>query len=94
MALHGIKLQRLSKCFRPVNTDFTSTEVAELFCKCFSTAQSNYQKDGYKLVVVGGGCGGLATASMFKKKLGAGNVAVIEPKTVSLVCHLIVIKVL
>nr|QTJ02330.1 sulfide quinone oxidoreductase 1 [Xenograpsus testudinatus] len=33
----------------------------------------------YKLVVVGGGAGGCATAAKFSSKLGKGNVAVIEP---------------
>lgn len=33
----------------------------------------------YKVVVVGGGAGGCATAAKLSSKLGAGNVAVIEP---------------
>nr|QTJ02331.1 sulfide quinone oxidoreductase 2 [Xenograpsus testudinatus] len=36
----------------------------------------------YKLVVVGGGAGGCATAAKFSSKLGKGNVAVIEPADV------------
>ncbi|MPC08007.1 Sulfide:quinone oxidoreductase, mitochondrial [Portunus trituberculatus] len=36
----------------------------------------------YKLVVVGGGAGGCATAAKFSSKLGAGSVAVIEPADV------------
>ncbi|OWF51728.1 sulfide:quinone oxidoreductase, mitochondrial-like [Mizuhopecten yessoensis] len=43
----------------------------------FSTSLS-FQKN-YKLVVVGGGAGGCAVAAKFVRKLGAGNVAVIEP---------------
>lgn len=43
----------------------------------FSTSLS--AQKNYKLVVVGGGAGGCAVASKFVKKLGAGNVAVIEP---------------
>ncbi|XP_033725410.1 sulfide:quinone oxidoreductase, mitochondrial-like [Pecten maximus] len=43
----------------------------------FSTAV--IAQKNYKLVVVGGGSGGCAVASKFVKKLGAGNVAVIEP---------------
>ena len=50
----------------------------------FSTT-STYEKDkSYKLVVVGGGAGGCATAAMFSRKLGPGNVAVIEPSDVSI----------
>jgi sulfide:quinone oxidoreductase len=37
----------------------------------------------YKLVVVGGGSGGLAVASRFAAKLPSGSVAVVEPKDVS-----------
>ena len=50
--------------------------------RSFSTSNRKYEKKSYKLVVAGGGCGGLATASMFSKALGKGNVAVIEPKEV------------
>ena len=50
----------------------------------FSTT-STYEKDkSYKLVVVGGGTGGCATAAMFSRKLGPGSVAVIEPSDVSI----------
>ena len=38
----------------------------------------------YKLVVVGGGAGGCATAAKFSSKLSQGSVAVIEPADVSL----------
>eukprot|EP00095_Tigriopus_kingsejongensis_P008451 maker-scaffold18_size714446-snap-gene-1.15 protein:Tk08451 transcript:maker-scaffold18_size714446-snap-gene-1.15-mRNA-1 annotation:"sulfide:quinone mitochondrial precursor" len=34
----------------------------------------------YKLVVVGGGAGGCSTAAKFASKLGAGQVAIIEPR--------------
>ena len=36
----------------------------------------------FKLVVIGGGAGGCTAAARFSSKLGAGNVAVIEPKEV------------
>lgn len=38
----------------------------------------------YKLVVVGGGSGGCSTAAKFSSVLPAGNVAVIEPRDVSI----------
>jgi len=44
----------------------------------FSTSQHRDAKS-YKLVVVGGGSGGCAAAHMFGRKLGKGNVAIIEP---------------
>lgn len=37
----------------------------------------------YKLVVVGGGSGGCSVAAKFAKKLGKGQVAVIEPAQAS-----------
>ena len=37
------------------------------------------QKSNYKLLVIGGGTGGLSTSSRFVKKLGAHNVAVVDP---------------
>ena len=49
-----------------------------------STVPTYLKKDGYKLVIVGGGCGGMAVAHTFNRKLGAGNVVIIEPRSVSL----------
>ena len=48
----------------------------------FGSTSSCYAKDSYKLVVAGGGCGGLAAAAMFSRKLGPSEVAVIDPNTV------------
>lgn len=51
-------------------------------CSCkslVSITRRNLSKDHYKLVIVGGGSGGLATASKFKRALGAENIAIIEP---------------
>ncbi|XP_076030024.1 sulfide quinone oxidoreductase [Oratosquilla oratoria] len=45
----------------------------------FSTATTSLSS--YKLVIVGGGAGGCATAAKFSSKLGKGQVAVIEPST-------------
>jgi hypothetical protein len=42
----------------------------------------NLSKDHYKLIVVGGGSGGLATASKFKRALGAENIAIVEPSDI------------
>lgn len=49
------------------------------FIRKFSISFNLNAKENYKLVVVGGGCGGLSTAAKFVRKLGAGNVAIIEP---------------
>ncbi len=51
------------------------------WCHIFSTSGRN-QSYHYKLVVLGGGTGGSAVANKYAKKLGVGNVAVIEPSEV------------
>lgn len=48
----------------------------------FSTSANKRDAKSYKLVIAGGGCGGTAAANMFAKKLGRGQVAIIEPKDV------------
>lgn len=48
------------------------------FVRNFSVQSPQYQKDKYKLLIIGGGAGGLATSSRFVKKLGANNVAVVD----------------
>ncbi|CAG2228559.1 SQOR [Mytilus edulis] len=45
----------------------------------FSTSSASFGRH-YKLLIVGSGSGGCATASKFSKKLGAGLVGIIEPK--------------
>ena len=50
-------------------------------CYQFSTSKA-HRSYHYKLVVVGGGTGGSAIANKYAKKLGVGNVAVIEPSEV------------
>ncbi|CAF0767339.1 unnamed protein product [Brachionus calyciflorus] len=50
-----------------------------ILLRSISLSSSNNAKDNYKLVVVGGGSGGLAVSSRFARKLGKNNVAVIEP---------------
>lgn len=49
----------------------------------FSTSGVNAANKNYKLVIVGSGTGGTATANKFARKLGKGAVAVIEPTDVS-----------
>ncbi|MGH0134985.1 UNVERIFIED_CONTAM: hypothetical protein FKN15_008888 [Acipenser sinensis] len=43
------------------------------------TTSSCASKDHYKVLVVGGGSGGITMSARVKRKVGAGNVAVIEP---------------
>lgn len=60
------------------------SDIAALSClraPNFSTNSRCHAKS-YKLVIAGGGCGGTAAANMFAKKLGAGQVAIVEPKDV------------
>ena len=47
--------------------------------RSFSIEGPKNAKDHYKLLVIGGGSGGLATSSRFARKLDAQNVAIVEP---------------
>lgn len=47
------------------------------------TAARCAAKDYYEVLVLGGGAGGIAMSARMKRKVGAGNVAVVEPSTVS-----------
>ena len=49
----------------------------------FSTSKNRQENKSFKLLIVGGGTGGSATAHKFCNRLGKGNVAVIEPSSVS-----------
>lgn len=51
----------------------------------FSTATPCAANKHYKLLVVGGGTGGCATASKFASKMGNGQVGIIEPNEVILI---------
>lgn len=48
------------------------------------TAARCAAKDYYEVLVLGGGTGGIAMSARMKRKVGAGNVAVVEPSKVSL----------
>lgn len=41
-------------------------------------------KDYYEVLVLGGGAGGITMSARMKRKVGAENVAVVEPSKVSL----------
>jgi threonine dehydrogenase-like Zn-dependent dehydrogenase len=45
----------------------------------FSSSNATQAKDKYKLLVVGGGSGGLTIASKLRGFVGANNVAVVDP---------------
>ena len=45
-------------------------------------SDTEVRNGSYKLVIVGGGTGGCATAARFCRELGRGHVAVIEPSQV------------
>ncbi len=45
----------------------------------FSIENPKYFKDHYKLLVVGGGAGGISIGAKFSSKLGAGNIAIVDP---------------
>lgn len=45
----------------------------------FSIENAKLAKDHYKLLVVGGGSGGISTGAKFARKIGAQNVAIVDP---------------
>lgn len=47
--------------------------------RALSTSASRQAKDNYKLLIVGGGSGGVTMSAKFAQTLGANNVAIIEP---------------
>jgi hypothetical protein len=57
------------------------TNNNKLIIRGISIKTCNYHKDHYRLVIVGAGAGGLSTAAKSIRKLGAGNVAIIDPAT-------------
>ena len=63
------------------NTYIISKTISINCWRSFSLNSFLNQKNHYKLVVVGGGTGGLATGSKSIRQFGAGNVAIIEPST-------------
>jgi cation diffusion facilitator CzcD-associated flavoprotein CzcO len=55
--------------------------ISHIIIRRFSTQQNHY-----KLVVIGAGCGGLACASKFAKKLSKDEIAIIDKNDVC-VCN-------
>ena len=71
-----IVMRKIARSFSPAEVaGWTST------ARHFSVTSNN--DASYKLVVVGGGAGGCATAAKFCRYLGKGQVAIIEPSEVS-----------
>ncbi len=48
----------------------------------FSIESPKCLKDQYKLLIVGGGAGGISTGAKFTSKLGASNIAIEAPSFV------------
>ena len=63
------------------NILFNSNIKFSLFLQTrnFSIENSKLAKDHYKLLIVGGGTGGISTGAKFAKKLGPQNVAIVDP---------------
>ncbi|XP_051978593.1 sulfide:quinone oxidoreductase, mitochondrial-like [Xyrauchen texanus] len=60
--------------------------LSRQYCRVFSVIHSQIHtscllasKDHYKVLVLGGGSGGIAMAARMKRKVGAENVAIVEP---------------
>ena len=49
-----------------------------IFVRQFSIHTSKQQKDNYKLLVIGGGTGGLSASYRFVNTVGANNVAIVD----------------
>jgi len=45
----------------------------------FSIESPKCFKEHYKLLIVGGGAGGISTGAKFTSKLGATNIAIVDP---------------
>ena len=77
-----------NKLSRPLTTVICqqSRVLSNIQTSFFST--SNKAENKSKLVIVGGGCGGTAAANIFTRKLGAGQVTVIEPSDVSVMYNM------
>lgn len=60
------------------------TFILSAYRKAFSTEGLKKPKH-YKLLIAGGGTGGIATAAKFKSTLKPGEMAIIEPSNVSFV---------
>lgn len=80
---HGVKY--MTKSVKPLFCNQINT--VKLTSCGFSTSNRRDENKSYKLLVVGGGCGGLATGSMFSRKLGKGQVAILEPREVSVTLY-------
>lgn len=72
----------MAKCVRLSNLSPGSGTLWAIRIAPISTSSTRDANKSFKLVVVGGGAGGCSTAAKFASKLGAGNVAVVEPKDV------------
>lgn len=48
----------------------------------YHTSNGLSNKEHYKVVVLGGGCGGIAMGARMKRKVGAEHVAIVEPSEV------------
>ncbi|XP_059392439.1 sulfide:quinone oxidoreductase, mitochondrial-like isoform X3 [Carassius carassius] len=67
----------------------TQRLLSRQYCRVFSVINSQIHtssglvaKDHYKVLVLGGGAGGITMAARMKRKVGAQNVAIVEPSEV------------
>jgi sulfide:quinone oxidoreductase len=51
-------------------------------CRLHTSSSSASSKEHYKVLVLGGGTGGITMSARMKRKLGAENVAVVETSEV------------
>ena len=58
-------------------TSSNSSIVVDM--RALSTSTPKLAKDNYKLLIIGGGSGGVTISAKFQRVLGANNVALVEP---------------
>ena len=55
------------------------TKAVRILRRQFSIESFKYSKDSYKLLIIGGGAGGISTGAKFTRKIGAKNIGIVDP---------------
>jgi phosphoribosylpyrophosphate synthetase len=75
-----VKQAKKKKMNKTIKLNLFKINFKQNTIKSFSIQSVKQQsEEKYKLVIIGGGTGGLATGSKFARKLGAKNIAIIDP---------------
>lgn len=71
----------ISSCTRPL-VPLLRPGVLKMSSSQLHTTAGCASKDYYEVLVLGGGTGGITMSARMKRKVGAANVAVVEPHEV------------